>query len=57
MTLGLHPMARFALRAAAIVLGILAVLLWLARLLVRRHHPTVRDQQAALRSEGLFDES
>ncbi|MEA2735185.1 MAG: SecD/SecF fusion protein [Humisphaera sp.] len=56
MTLGLSPLARSLLKVAAIALAIIAALLWVARLLLRRLHPTVRDQQAALRSLGLYDQ-
>ncbi|MEA2710733.1 MAG: SecD/SecF fusion protein [Phycisphaerales bacterium] len=56
MTLGLSPLARSLLKVAAIALAIIAAALWCARLLLRRLHPTVRDQQAALRSLGLYDE-
>jgi preprotein translocase subunit SecD len=57
MALGLSPFWRSTLRAAAIALAVLAALLWCALLLLRRLHPTVNDQQAALRSIGLLDET
>jgi SecD/SecF fusion protein len=56
MTLGLSPATRRMLRISAIALAILAGLLWCARLLHRRLYPTVADQQAALRSLGMFEE-
>jgi hypothetical protein len=57
MTLGLSPFTREMLKAAAAALAVVAALSWCALLLLRRLRPTVRDQQAALRTFGLYNES
>lgn len=57
MTLGLSPSARAVLKWSAVALAVLAALLWFARLALRRLHPTVYDQEAALRSLGLYDQA
>jgi preprotein translocase subunit SecD len=57
MQVGLTPFTRETLKSAAIALGVAAAVLWCALRLHRRLHPTIRDQEASLRSIGMYGES
>jgi len=52
MALGLSPMTRFVLKSAAIMLALLAAILLLARILLRRLRPTAAEQMDRLMSDA-----